>query len=133
MKRISSIKYLFSAAFLFASFGAIAGNDLSGKWQCSGYDPVTKEQVSTTVDFKKIGANRYSFKDWVDVKSGKKLSGDIVQNKNHDENFAISFWSDDKPGYIGFGVYQINTDGTLAGQRSSKASELVSEELCNKM
>jgi len=125
----------FAVAIILSGFGmsAFATNDITGKWQCSGYDPQTKDKITMTGEIKKTGKNTYSFKDWTNIKTGEKLKASGVQNQNHDENFAIVYWADDKPGYIGFGIYELQSDGNLAGHRTTKEGTLVGEELCTRM
>lgn len=112
---------------------AYAANDIVGKWQCSGYDPETNAKINMTGVITKTGDNTYSFKDWTDIKTGKKVNAAGVQNKAHDENFAIVYWKDDQPGYIGFGVYQLQPTGELMGHVTTKEGKLVSEELCTRV
>lgn len=133
MKRLLVKGVTLLVATLGMSVSAFATTDISGKWQCSGYDPATKEKFTTNVMIAKTGPHTYGFIDWTDAKTGEKLKGSAVQNKTHGEHFATVLWSEDKPGYIGFGVYEIKSDGNLFGQRTTKDAKMVAEELCTKI
>lgn len=133
MKLLTLSKFAVAAVLCGVGVNAFAANDITGKWQCSGYDPQSKAKTTMTGEIAKTGTNTYSFKEWTNIKTGKKLKATGVQSKDHDENFAIVYWADDRPGYIGFGVYQLQPNGALVGNRTDKEGKLVAEELCTRM
>lgn len=122
---------MITALLLGISTVAYADNsDISGSYECKGYDPYVKTYYNGTIDIKKTG-NTYHF-IW-HLGGNDIYNGTGLINKNLPNVVSAIFYSSDDVKSAGVETFNIQPDGTLEGQWTMNGKDLVGRETCKKV
>lgn len=107
------------------------GPDVSGTYQCQGYDPFGKSDYSyPTAIFSKNG-DAYSVQ-WQSSTGYPLLLGTGIVNKDISNAFSVVFWDPKKADYFGTALYAVKPDGSLSAVWTLQAQKQVGTETCTK-
>lgn len=113
------------------SADASSGMDISGTYQCQGYDPFGKSDYNyPTATFSKNG-DTYNVQ-WQSSTGYPLLLGTGLFNKDITNAFSVVFWDPKKADYFGTALYLVKPDGSLAGVWTLQAQKQVGTETCTK-
>jgi len=108
------------------------GSDVSGTYQCQGYDPFGKSNYSyPTVTIAKNG-DAYTIQ-WQSSTGYPLLLGTGLFNHEINNAFAVVFWDPKKADYFGTAIYLIKPDGTLQADWTLQAQKQIGTETCTKV
>jgi|SRR5579885_823735 hypothetical protein len=109
---------------------APASADISGTYQCQGYDPYNKNNYNfPNVTITKNG-DVYNIQ-WQDANGNPLMLGNAVQNPDAINAYAIMYWPL-KRDYYNVGLYVRKPDGTLESHWLSASQGLVGTETCTR-
>jgi len=126
----AKILLLMSMLSLF-SLSVYAANaaDITGNYQCHGYDPFGKSNYANPVSVTKNG-DTYSFQ-WLNSKGYPFLLGTAVMSIDGN-NVSIVFWDPKKADYFGTEVFTIKPDGSMQANWTVQGENQAGTETCTK-
>ena len=132
MKLIHQLLLIIAACMMSVSAFSAAANlpDVTGNYQCQGYDPYGKSNYSNPVSVTKNGET-YSFQ-WLSSKGYPFILGTGVFNKNVNNVISVVFWDPKKADYFGTELFEIKSDGSLQAFWTLQAENLIGTESCTK-
>lgn len=114
------------------SAAAASTTDVSGTYQCQGYDPFGKSDYNyPTAVFTKNG-DTYNIQ-WQSSTGYPLLLGTGLFNKDVSNAFAVVFWDPKKPDYFGAGLYTVKPDGSMQAVWTLQAQKQIGTEVCTKV
>lgn len=130
--KLSSLKIVFSATILSLSSLTFALPDITGNWQCKGYDPFQKKEMTVSGEIKKTG-DTYSLVNWKNEGSSDARSGTALHNSHLKNSLAVMFWSNENAEDVGFGLYQIKSNNQIEGKWTMKNGQVAIAETCKRV
>lgn len=104
--------------------------DISGHYECQGYDPYGKSNYSNPVTVTRNGET-YSFQ-WLSSKGYPFILGTGVFNKNISNAISVVFWDPKKQDYFGTEIFEIKPDGSMQATWTLQGENAVGTETCTK-
>ncbi len=105
-------------------------SDISGNYQCRGYDPFGKSNYSNPVTISKHG-DTYSV-EWINAKGYPFLLGTGIFNQDVNDVISVVFWDPKKTDYFGTEVFKIKPDRSLSANWTLQGENQVGTESCTK-
>jgi hypothetical protein len=104
--------------------------DISGKYDCHGYDPFGKSNYKNPVTVTKNG-DTYSFQ-WLNSRNYPFILGTGVMNPDINNMVSVVFWDPKKADYFGTEVFAIKPDGSMSATWTVQGENQVGTEECVK-
>ena len=104
--------------------------DISGNYQCQGYDPFGKSNYSNPVTITKRGST-FNFQ-WLNQKGYPFLLGTGVMHPDIGNMVSVVFWDPKKAEYFGTEVFAIKSDGSMSATWTVQGEDQVGTETCTK-
>lgn len=104
--------------------------DISGTYQCKGYDPGSKANYANPITIVKNG-DTYTFQ-WLNSSGYPFNLGTGIMNPGMNEAISVVFWDPKKSDFFGTMLYQLKPDGSLSGVWVVQATQQLGTENCTK-
>lgn len=104
--------------------------DITGSYQCKGYDPGGNSNYTNPITVTKNG-DTYAFQ-WLNSSGYPFNLGTGIMIPNLNNVVSVVFWDPKKSDYFGTMVYAIGSDGTLDGGWVIQGTKKAGTETCIK-
>ena len=104
--------------------------DISGNYQCQGYDPYGKSNYANPVTITRNG-NTFTFQ-WLTTKGYPFILGTGVFNTDLNNAVSVVFWDPKKADYFGTEIFVIKPDGSMSANWTLQGENQVGTESCTK-
>src|SRR5690606_27358043 len=88
--------------------------DITGTYQCKGYDPSSKSNYTNPITVTKNG-DTYAFQ-WLNSKRYPFNLGTGIIHSGLKNVVSVVFWDPKKSDFFGTMVYEVKSDGSLTGE-----------------
>lgn len=102
--------------------------DITGTYQCNGYDPFGKVTYTNPLAITRIN-DTYNFQ-WIATTGSPLVLGTGLFHKNMDNAIAVVFWDPRQNDYFGTEIFQVLPDGTLNANWVLQGQNLIGTETC---
>jgi len=119
-----------SSSNVSSSSSTTTGQDISGNYQCRGYDPFGKSNYANPVLVTKR-EDTFSFQ-WLNSKGYPFLLGTGVMNPDINNMVSVVFWDPKKTDYFGTEVFAIKPDSSMSATWTVQGENQVGTETCTK-
>lgn len=128
LSALSSLPFIGFAAG--ATTETTGSSDITGSYQCKGYDPASKSNYTNPITITKNG-DTYTFQ-WLNSNGYPFNLGTGIINPGMSNAMSVVFWDPKKSDFFGTMSYAIQPDGTLSGVWVIQATQQIGTETCVK-
>lgn len=104
--------------------------DITGTYQCKGYDPGGNSNYANPITITKNG-DIYNFQ-WLNSNGVPFNLGTGIFNSKLDNAISVVFWDPKKADFFGTMIYEITSDGSLQGNWVIQGTTKIGTESCTK-